>query len=285
MEKTGFGAYIDSAKLADYAASTAMLEASGGSVSGAQEAKGIHASLHAIDSAHDAIHRRYAKGGAMPAACEWLLDNRYLARREGATALSALRDEKELRRSGSGALITDLCRALVASGLGEVTAERCETFLRGYQTGRTLTQNELAIFPAALRAALLEALADLCTRMEKSDKATEFEAPVAAVFTSLRLIGSIDLAPVIDEVNAVEQALRRDPSGIYPHMDEESRALYRAEVTRLAKKRGFDERMLAEKILSLAEKSDGAGRHVGWWLFEKPVGEERKGAPAGSTSR
>lgn len=276
MEKTGFGAYIDSAKLADYAASTAMLEASGGSVSGAQEAKGIHASLHAIDSAHDAIHRRYAKGGAMPAACEWLLDNRYLARREGATALSALRDEKELRRSGSGALITDLCRALVASGLGEVTAERCETFLRGYQTGRTLTQNELAIFPAALRAALLEALADLCTRMEKSDKATEFEAPVAAVFTSLRLIGSIDLAPVIDEVNAVEQALRRDPSGIYPHMDEESRALYRAEVTRLAKKRGFDERMLAEKILSLAEKSDGAGRHVGWWLFEKPVGEERK---------
>lgn len=278
METNLFGVYIDDGKLAEYAASTAMLDKFAGYISGATEAKRLRRAMRGVDGAHDALSRRFSDSGSLPPACEWLLDNRYIARREGICAASAAAGERKLRRGRDGSLIAEACRALVSAGHGMVTAERAGEFLRGYQSVRTLTQAELSLFAAALRGALIEALAAVCRAMEKSDSLSEFEEPMAAIFTSLRLLSSIDLAPVIDGANAVEQALRRDPAGVYPLMDEESRALYRAEITDMAKKRDADERQLAEKILALAENAEpgSQGRHVGYWILEKPAGADAK---------
>ena len=272
MEKTGFGAVIPDGKLADYAASTAMLSKPEGFLSGAREGARLRTALRALDAAHDAVEHRYARGGSLPPACEWLLDNRYLARREGAAALSALCGERRLRRAGDAALLTEACRALVSSGGGAVNETRCALFLTGYQTAGALTQRELALFPAALRAALIETLARQCTALAEGAEPAAAEQAVAALFTSLRLLGAVDLAPVLDGVNAVELALHQDPAGVYPAMDEDSRALYRDKVTALAKKNGADERRTAEKVLSLAQAGQGEARHVGYWLFVRPLG-------------
>jgi len=51
MEKTGFGAVIPDGKLADYAASTAMLSKPEGFLSGAREGARLRTALRALDAA------------------------------------------------------------------------------------------------------------------------------------------------------------------------------------------------------------------------------------------
>jgi cyclic beta-1,2-glucan synthetase len=276
MDNAGNGTYISDEKLWGYAASSAMLEEPDGLGSGAKCAGSIRRAMRDIDRACADVRRRWVGAERMPAACEWLLDNRYLAKREADSAAEALKGEKGLRLAGGRPLIAALCAALADAGLGQVTSERCGIFLRGYQSVRALTQQELSLFPAALRGALIERLARQCAGLENG--AETCEKAFADVFTSLRLISSVDLAEMLDGANAVEQALRRDPSGVYPLMDEDSRAAYRAEVTALAEKFGTDERSAAEKALSLAESAEAGLReaHVGYWLFERPLGAEKK---------
>ena len=117
METNLFGVYIDDGKLAEYAASTAMLDKFAGYISGATEAKRLRRAMRGVDGAHDALSRRFSDSGSLPPACEWLLDNRYIARREGICAASAAAGERKLRRGRDGSLIAEACRALVSAGL------------------------------------------------------------------------------------------------------------------------------------------------------------------------
>ena len=147
-----------------------------GRAGGAAEARAVRDDLRRIACAR-ALWDGGGNGIAPPAAAEWLLDNWYLARREGKSAAVELGRGGALRGCRDGAVITVLCRELVKSGLGKVTPERCGLFLSGWQTAATLSQKELTLFPAALRAALISYLARVCGSLQEAG-AAELEAPM-----------------------------------------------------------------------------------------------------------
>lgn len=115
---------------------------------------------------------------------------------------------------------------------------------------------------------------------EARERHEEMTTQVATIFSSLRLLSSMDSSKILEEVSRVEQLMLKDPSGVYLKMDQESRSLYRRDIARLAESNLISEHDVAEKILNLAEKGEGRSAHVGYYIYEKPLGESgriRKG--------
>ena len=71
-----------------------------GCARGTEAARELRQNLRCIERSTDAIRRRFEGQSAVPPACEWLLDNRYLARREALSALAELRRARHLRACG-----------------------------------------------------------------------------------------------------------------------------------------------------------------------------------------
>lgn len=153
----------------------------------------------------------------------WYADNEYLSRREGHLALEAFRSAGTLRRGPDGAALVTLCRQLV--DVGPITEERVEEFLTGARRKEGLPESEAVLVGAALRMAVILALAEGAD----TEKAAE-------LFTSLRTLAELDLTEALETSDPLDALLRQDE--IYPLMDEQSRAMYRARCQTLAKKHG-----------------------------------------------
>ena len=254
--------------------------------------------------------------GKMPKEFEWFIDNRYIAEREGRSAMLTLKRAGKLPASRKGyPKIFGLAVALVRSGNGGVTAERIRIFLTGAQKAGAFSEKELWLFTVMLKAALVFELQKLSrnfmpmmqeyagkksgiysAELEMDSIRSEGGTPLATIaedamkaqsehlemsniaeniFTSLRLLSTADLREMLHSLSAVEQILCSDPSGIYPVMDEESRAQCRRIVSRLAKRKQMSEASTAEKAISLSRgASDPLMRHVGYYLLRKPLGED-----------
>lgn len=102
----------------------------------------------------------------------------------------------------------------------------------------------------------------------------ETQVAIGNSITGLRLISEIDWADIFEMLSRVEQILRKDPNGVYPLMDFESRDYYRHEVEKLARAFSVTEIQVAEKAVSCAERYAGQSPrdHVGFYL----VGKGRK---------
>ena len=235
-------------------------------------ARELGAKLKEMREIRDELERR---GDPKDRAREWLLDNYYIARREGVLAIKELETAGKLRVDSAGrVLITELSAALVRSGGGALDKKRCELFLTGFQQSRPLSLTELSLFPAALRAALIGELLELCRKTSMPDTAGNMER----IFTSLRLLGAADFSDILERVDQTEQMLREDPSGIYPHMDEKTRGEYRRRVAYLAKRMRNAEYRVARQAVKLAGQGAGRARHVGYHLYTKPLnGEKNRG--------
>ena len=173
------GMYIEDERLAAFGASTARLLQPLGMTDGRAAARELRQSMAQINRTYEAVRRRYGRDSHVPAACEWLLDNRYLAEREGRAALAALRRERGLRYVNQEPLILALARSLLNAGHGSVSAERCRRYLDGFQSVTVLRQKELRLFPAALRAAALSALAEVCRALPYAADTAEHASDAA----------------------------------------------------------------------------------------------------------
>ncbi len=220
----------------------------------------------------------------LPQAAEWLLDNWYLAQREGQDAALAFQRAGTLpavRREGIQPLVLELARAMAWAG--EVTVARLALFLGNAQIANPLTERELSLFIPALKGALAERLVFLCQGLEEllAGKGSEEDGLRLArgmeeTFSALRTLSNANLDRLLEESSPVEQLLQQDPAGEYAGMDEATRARYRDKVCRLARKRNMSERDVGQKVLDLARAAKGEGRHVGWFLFRSPLGEEAR---------
>ena len=163
-------------------------------------------------------------------------------------------------------LIEELCRALVRSGKGRVDAQRCRIFLAGFQSVTVLRRCELLLFPAALRAALLAALAQVCEELPYAADTAPHAAAFEALFGSLRLLSVLDLETLLSEADVCGGILSDDPTGEYAHMDAATRQQYLEKLEKLSRKSGLEEHVLARRLVRQAQES---GRHVGFLLFEQ----------------
>lgn len=156
-------------------------------------------------------------------ASAWYADNEYLSRREGHLAIAAFRAAGKIRRGPDGAALVTLCRQLTDAG--PITEERVEEFLTGARRHEALPENEASLVGAALRMAVILALAEGAD----TEKAAE-------LFTSLRTLAELDLTEALEHSDPLDALLRQDDT--YPLMDEATRAMYRANCQKLAKKHG-----------------------------------------------
>ena len=189
----------------------------------------------------EALRIRWALGqigeiARTPEAPAWYPDNLYLARREALLAMEAFRGAKRLSRCSRGAVVTALCRRFVDAG--EITEERLGLYLTGARREGLLPESEAPLVGAALREALLLALAEGVE-----------EAEAARLFTALRGLSELDLTEALEQSDPVDALLRQN--GDYPLMDEESRAAYRRRCQTLAERRGQSPTEIAREALEL----------------------------------
>ena len=210
----------------------------------------------------------------LPQSVEWLLDNAYLARREGLAAQEELRRSKRLRVDEGGKLyLLTLAQALIQSAPNP-SREDLSHYLSGLQAQQPLTEEELALLLPALKAALCLRLAELCPLLEAQPDHPGLNEHMEGIFSGLRTLSTANYAPLLEASSPVEQILRRDPAGLYSKMDEATRARYRRQVCLLARRKGRGEGETALTALTLAEKAQGEARHIGWFLFRRPLGEK-----------
>lgn len=272
--------FMDDDHLARFGENTARALLPAGTVNGRQISHAVRIQLSVISAAHARLNR--ADGSSQPV--QWLLDNWYLVQREGADTAAAFRRTGRLRavRRGRGRrpFITELSKAVVQATANNFTVHRLKIFLTHARAGRPLTEQEISLLIPALKLALLERLAVLCPELEglRAEKGTEKETRLArimeTIFRTVRLLNSTDFTALLEGVSEVETALLRDPSGVYPKMDEDTRRRYRQAVCRLAKEHAISEAEAAERILTLSGQSSGDARHVGWFIFRQPLGEK-----------
>ncbi len=76
--------------------------------------------------------------------------------------------------------------------------------------------------------------------------------------TSIKEINRIDFSELFSYMNASEELLKLDPSGIYNNMDEESKGYYRGIIEKKSKKTKISEIYIAEKIIELCKRYENS---------------------------
>ena len=268
--------YVPNEKLYDRGAEVAGEIRPAGTIPAKKIAGRIFAELREIKDAH-AQMAVFARTNKIPQDMEWLLDNWYIAEREGKVAAGSMRYAGKVRATKSGqAVITTLARELVLCGVGELDVERIGLFLDGVQSVLILEEKETVLLIPALKMSLVTVIRETCAQMgrEGSDDRGKI---MGGAFTSLRLISGMDTTEVLEGVSFLENTLRKDPAGVYANMEEATRSAYRRTVSRLAKKRGICDYEAAQQIVELSERgTDDLQRHVGYYIYTKPLGEAKK---------
>lgn len=261
--------YIPPEELETAAAEAARKTVISGLRSGSAECRRVRKAAAALERVEKALQRAAGREGVEGAA-RWMLDNAYLLRTAAEEAAGAFAAAGKLRAAGGRALISVFAAGLLASGDGQVTEERLERYLRGWQSHTPLTRAELRLTVPALFAAALDALA----------KAYADDSPDAqrcgVLFTTVRTLLELELTDTLESADRADRMLRTDPAGIYPLMDRESRESYLRTVEKLARRYHMSEYDASRRAVELASRGETPRlRHVGFYLFEQPLGREQ----------
>ncbi len=121
-------------------------------------------------------------------------------------------------------------------------------------------------FELFFSAALISNLADICRRIsgDGDEKTTE---QVSNCIMSLHFLSSYSFEKSLEGCEA-EEILHLDPSGHYCGMTDETKHIYRQQVSLLSRKKGVSEGEFAKEILQKARSADTEKmRHIGSYLY------------------
>lgn len=222
----------------------------------------------------------------------WLYDNLRLVHAElqdlsesvpGLARLPAVRTETEdaIPRS----LV--LARGLLAASKCRLTQEKVTVYLEAVQEVDPLRLAEIDNFLMCLKLGLLELLTQRGQQSLSAFKLQAKQAPnfeVGPVITALRFIGEEDWAETLEPLSLVHRILCEDPSGIYPRMEQSSRAAYRHRVAVIAPHSDVSEVGVARRVVKFAQKAKiepnspvalcDRLRHVGYYLIDRKGSQE-----------
>jgi len=101
---------------------------------------------------------------------------------------------------------------------------------------------------------------------------SRLESKIRTLIVSLREINQMDEEKLFESLSRLEQILSKDPAGIYPEMDAESRGVYRQVVEKLALKYKLEDSVIGEACVELASEGREdlhCSHHVGAYLIGK----------------
>jgi len=192
------GLYIDLEHLESYGENAARSIEAEAPASCRMCAQDLRRALGEIAAFHDKMLIKWDGVSSMPDSVRWLLDNFYLAQREARLAIKEIADAPKLPFCTEGPVVGKAAAVIISSAQGEITAERCEAFLRGFQRRIMLSGSELALLPAFLRSHLIFLLEQECSKMRNNDAVQGSAEVFSAIFTSLRMLSTEDMGELID---------------------------------------------------------------------------------------
>ena len=267
---------MDEPHLSRYGANAARALELEGAVRPGTVAREMRRALAEVERARQELARWAEESGRTPGAVEWLLDNAYLAAREGRMAERAFRRGRPLRRCRNGQSVLQCAARTALWAVPDLDRRRLTVFLSAFQSVLPLTERELSLLVPALTWALLCQLRGLCGDLAALQEEQTGPAPFESVFAGLRALSDGDWGALLESESRVEAVLRQDPAGCYGSMEDATRRRYRGQVCRLARKSGMGEEETARRVLELSRQGAGAERHVGWFLFRRPLGAEKR---------
>ena len=267
---------MDEPHLSRYGANAARALELEGAVRPGTVAREMRRALAEVERARQELARWAEESGRTPGAVEWLLDNAYLAAREGRMAERAFRRGRPLRRCRNGQSVLQCAARTALWAVPDLDRRRLTVFLSAFQSVLPLTERELSLLVPALTWALLCQLRGLCGDLAALREEQTGPAPFESVFAGLRALSDGDWGALLESESRVEAVLRQDPAGCYGSMEDATRRRYRGQVCRLARKSGMGEEETARRVLELSRQGAGAERHVGWFLFRRPLGAEKR---------
>lgn len=213
-------------------------------------------SLAALRGEVGRIAWREEQGETLPSAGEWLLDHLEGYESHALQALEGFHSRERLpalsQRGDTVRVLLLAEEALRCAGTGE----ECLAFLEGVQSAAPLSEGEHSLLGGALVLSLLPQLRQLCLRVSEADWGREDLSQEAAEleqrFALERELASPGFARKLAGLSMAERIFSGDPSGLYPKLDEESRAACRRLLARAAKKRRVREADYAKELLRRA---------------------------------
>lgn len=243
--------------------------------SGRSTAGAGKATLDAIQVTADQIAALIERRQSVSKGAEWLLDNLHLIRRIGRSTVQSFHSGKALPVvcTPERHLRTVQMARGALRDLDDVDPEALLEYVTGVQQICTLTESELGLFIPALHLELLKQLEHasraLKSLLETPDSGEDaaLDGKMAYIFTAFHKLNAADFSEALERQSKVDRALRRDPSGVYPQMDGESRRRYREKVSHLAKRQNITEEAVVQQAVTAALecKTD-----VGSVLFTQP---------------
>ncbi|MGN1269524.1 MAG: GH36-type glycosyl hydrolase domain-containing protein [Clostridia bacterium] len=100
--------------------------------------------------------------------------------------------------------------------------------------------------------------------------------------TSIKNLNRISMAEIFENINGVEDILKKDPINVYDKMDYQTKVIYRNAIKEISKKTKVSEIYIAKKVWNLANKAkneeniqtvDDKKMHVGYYLISNGKNE------------
>ena len=93
---------------------------------------------------------------------------------------------------------------------------------------------------------------------------------MANSITTLKRLARMNFLEIFEDVNGVEEILKKDPAGIYEKMDFETKEYYRNVILEISKKTKISELYIAQKALELSQKGNNPKTsHIGYYLISE----------------
>lgn len=88
--------------------------------------------------------------------------------------------------------------------------------------------------------------------------------------TSIKNLNRISMTEIFEEINGVEDILKKDPAGVYEKMDHQTKVLYRNQIKELSRKTRISEIYIARRVWNLANLAkEEKMQHVGYYLISE----------------
>ncbi|MGH9611289.1 MAG: hypothetical protein ACRD34_16615, partial [Bryobacteraceae bacterium] len=235
-----------------------------GWLTGRSRSRRARALLHRVSGRlselEDELHQ--CEGSEPSADLRWLQDNLRMIRADLRDIESAAKSFAKLPlvrtpHEEAIARCIVLARSFAAAS-PRLTEPAFSFFTDAVQQVEPLRLSELDGMLAALKLAYLEVLAEHGFQAVEAFRSQGKTAPsfdIGIVITSLRFITEIDWKETLEQLSVIHRSLLRDPCGIYPRMEFESRAAYRKRAAKIAAHSDCNERQVADLAVRLAQEA------------------------------
>ncbi len=94
---------------------------------------------------------------------------------------------------------------------------------------------------------------------------------MANAILSIKELLRMDFMQIFQNINGVEELLKKDPADVYNKMDYRTKEIYRAEIKKISLKTKVSEIYIANKIIELCSRENigKKQKHVGYYLISK----------------